>query len=464
MKWHTPPNSFAKTAESCGNAQKNMRQDPDLNHEQHEPLEIISHSGEHLLKLINDVLEIAKIEAGKMQLEKTTVDLHSLVREVVDMMRLRAQQKGLQLELVQSSDFPRYSMGDEARLRQILINLVGNAIKFTEHGGVTIRLSTRHNASQSLLLEIEDTGPGIDAQDQQRLFDPFVQLPEGKVQIGTGLGLSIVKQFVQLMGGAITLDSRPGKGSRFSVELPLEATDEEDSAHLTEKSHGEVTGLAPGQPNYRILIAEDQEDNRLLLSRLMHNIGLETRTARNGEECVQIFKEWQPDLIWMDRRMPVMDGMEATSRIRDLPGGDKVKIVAVTASVFKEQEPTPLANGIDEYIRKPFQFNDIYDSLARHLGLKFLYRDEAPKGEYAPERLSPQQLGAVPDELRAELETAAESLDNGRIAAVIERINAIDAELGKTLLRLADKFDYPAILTALRNEARNATASDEKTP
>ncbi|MEW6646729.1 MAG: PAS domain S-box protein [Pseudomonadota bacterium] len=439
-----------------------LHHEPGLTASQRDNLEIINHSGEHLLKLINDVLEIAKIEAGKLQLETSTFDLHGLVRDVTDMMLPRAKQKGLRLLVDQSSEFPRYIKGDEARLRQILINLVGNAVKFTDEGGVTIRLGVRQNTRQHLLIEVEDTGPGISAADQKHLFKPFVQLTEGMTHGGTGLGLSIVRQYVQLMGGNVTVDSTPGKGSLFLIDLPLEVGLEADIKRLHDEVRSNVVALAPGQPAYRILIAEDQRDNQLLLARLMSGLGLETRIANNGLECVSQFEAWQPDLIWMDRRMPLMDGLEATRRIRELPGGDKVKIVAVTASVFKEQEPELRAAGIDEYVRKPYRFHEIYDSLGRQLGLKFAYQEDTTEpAEQQPARvLSAEELSRLAPALREDLRGAVESLDRARIDAAISRIRDIDAELADILWHLVDEFNYPHILDVIQTAAGTSRPAD----
>jgi len=425
-----------------------MQHDEGLSENQQETLEIISHSGEHLLKLINDVLEIAKIEAGKLQLEIATVDLHDMVRGVVDMMQLRAEQKGLQLVLDQSSEFPHYIKGDEARLRQILVNLVSNAVKFTDEGGVTLRLGVKDNERRHLLIEVEDTGPGIGEADRQKLFKPFVQLAEGTSRGGTGLGLAIIRQFVQLMTGSIIVTSTLGKGTLFHIEVPLEAADESEIIRLGGELHGEIIGLAPGQPTYRILIAEDQRDNQLLLTRLMTNLGLEVKIADNGAACVKLFKTWRPDLIWMDRRMPVMDGMEATRRIRQLPGGDKVKIVAVTASAFKEQQTEMQTAGMDETLRKPYLFSEIYDCLARQLGVEYRYRS-APVQREAPDTLTPSMLADLDAGLSAELREALESLDRKRIDSVIRQIAKKDPALAESLGRIADKFDYPVILQAL---------------
>jgi CheY-like chemotaxis protein len=367
------------------------------------------------------------------------------VREVVDMMQLRAQEKGLWLRLDQSSAFPRYIKGDEARLRQILVNLVGNAVKFTQQGGVTIRLEARWDDRLRLLIEVEDTGPGISSEDQKRLFKPFVQLAEGGEQKGTGLGLTITKQFVELMGGRIGVDSTPGRGSLFRVELPVEAA---AAIEPTAASQGEVVGLAAGQPRYRILIAEDQRENQLLLTQLMSELGLEVKLAEDGEQCVRLFEAWRPDLIWMDRRMPVMDGEEAARRIRRLPGGDKVKIVAVTASAFREDQEEMLAAGTDDFVRKPYRFEEIYDCLSMQLGLRYVYQG-AVAPEDAPVELTPALLAGLPEALRAELRHAVESLEIEAIAAAIRRVEAYDPKLADALLRIARGFDYTAILDAL---------------
>ncbi|MGD8913514.1 MAG: ATP-binding protein, partial [Candidatus Thiodiazotropha sp.] len=439
-----------------------MLRDQNLSKDQQETINIINNSGEHLLKLINDVLEIAKIEAGKLQLVITTLDLHALILEVTDMMRLRAQQKGLKLELDQPPELPRYIKGDEARLRQILVNLISNGVKFTDQGCVTIRLGVTEDEQRQLQFEIADTGPGISEADQQRLFKPFEQLPEGRMHMGTGLGLSIVQHFVMLMGGSIVVESKLDEGSLFRVEIPLNEADEADIVRLDGKKPGEVSGLAPGQPIYRILVAEDQQDNQLLLAKLMSDIGMEVKVANNGKECIEIFKQWKPDLIWMDRRMPVMDGIEATRRIRRMRGGKQVKIVAVTASAFKEQEPELRQAGMDDYVRKPFLFNEIYDSLAKQLEIKYTYRTVASVPKGAHKVLTPQFMRGVSTELREELRLAVVSLDSDSINAAIERIAVNNNELGRVLLNLANEFDYPAILSAIDAATEKELPNEQK--
>ena len=423
-----------------------MRSEPQLTGAQVESLDIINRSGEHLLALINDVLEMAKIEAGRVQLEVAPFDLGGMVRDVTDMMRLRAGQKALTLQVDQASEFPRYIRGDEARLRQILVNLIGNAVKFTRTGGVTLRLGVKHNDRQHLLIEVEDSGPGISPEDQERIFKPFVQLAQGAEQKGTGLGLTITRQFVELMGGRIEVESTLGKGSLFRVEVPVELA---DPPAATAAEQREVVGLAPGQRAYRILIAEDQRENQLLLARLMGAIGLQTKVADNGEHCLRLFHEWHPDLIWMDRRMPVMDGMEAARRIRRLADGGNVKIVAVTASAFKEQQDEMLDVGMDDFVTKPYRFGEIYDCLARQLGLKYVYRYKAEDEDTPANRPTPAMLTVLPAPLRQEFRDALERLDSERIAALLDQVGEINRDLGDTLSRLARGFDYSAMLRLL---------------
>ncbi|MDD1621588.1 MAG: MEDS domain-containing protein [Methylococcaceae bacterium] len=426
-----------------------LRRDPHLTQNQRDNLDIISRSGNHLLNLINDVLEMAKIETGRVQLEIAPFDLDNMVREVGDIMRLRAKGKGLLLLLEQSPELPRYIKGDEARLRQILVNLISNAVKFTTQGGIAIRLGVGQNARHHLLIEVEDSGPGIAPQDQRRLFDPFVQLAEAGTQHGTGLGLAITRQFVQLMGGSISVDSTPGKGSLFRVELPLTLASATDVLKPANGEHGKIVGIAGEHPVYRILIAEDQPDNQLLLFRLMTDIGLDAKVAENGEQCVKIFQDWRPDLIWMDRRMPVMDGVEASRRIRCLPDGQTVKIVAVTASVFKDQQQEMLDAGMNDFIRKPYRLDEIYECLARQLDLKYRYQSDFQAENAASVKLTVEMLGELPAALRQELRYTLESLDGERIAQAIRQVGKINAPLGLALSRLADNFDYPSILAAL---------------
>ncbi|MEJ2416544.1 MAG: two-component regulator propeller domain-containing protein [Exilibacterium sp.] len=371
-----------------------MRDDPLIPDGQQQNLQIINHSGEHLLNLINDILDMAKIESGQVELDNTPFDLGSMLRDITDMMSIRAVDKGLTLWIDQSSQFPRYIVGDSRRLRQIIVNLVGNALKFTDQGGVTIRLGTNKNSYTHLIIEVEDSGSGISEEDQKKVFAPFVQVGESAGNQGTGLGLSITRQFVQLMGGDISLESTPGKGSLFRISLPMQEASEGDIRKSKQTENRKVTKLAPGQPVFRLLIVEDQRDNQLLLTKLLEKVGFQVRIANNGREGIALFQSWKPHLIWMDRRMPVMDGLEATQYIRELPQGKEVKIIALTASAFQEERNEMLEGGMDDYLRKPYRADEIYTCLSKHLGVKYLYKDSSKPNEQ-PERkedITPEML------------------------------------------------------------------------
>jgi PAS domain S-box-containing protein len=428
-----------------------VRNDPLLPENERQNLDIINRSGEHLLTLINDVLEMAKIEAGGVQLVNTPFDLGNMLRDIIDMMQMRAEEKGLQLLIDQSSHFPRYIVGDESRLRQVLTNLIGNAIKYTEQGGVAVRLGTKHNKLTHLVFEIEDSGPGIAKQDQPRIFDPFVQLSEHGSGKGTGLGLTITRQYVQMMGGSISLESTLDKGSCFSIDLPLTQASKADIVQAKQRKQSDVIGLAPGQPQYRILIVEDQPDNQALLAHLLRSIGLQFKIAENGRLGVELFESWNPHLILMDQRMPLMDGEEATRRIRQLPGGQEVKIIAVTASAFKEQQKKLLGAGMDDVIGKPYRPSEIYACLSNQLDMQFQYEQVTESQDPTP-KISPEMLSVLPDTLRNELKKALESLENERITQIIQRVAAYDRKLHKSLTQLAESFDYPTILKMLRRD------------
>lgn len=428
-----------------------MRKDPRLATGLQQNLDIINRSGEHLLRLINDILDKAKIESGQMQLENSAFDLAAMVQDITDLMRNRAKERGLQLTIDQSSLFPRYIFGDEARLRQILINLMGNAIRYTKQGVVILRLGTNNtDKSKDLVIEVEDSGVGIAAENQQRIFDPFVQLGEHGHSIGTGLGLTITQQFVQMMGGTISLQSTPGKGSLFRVDLPLDEAQQSDISKSEQAEMREVAGVAPGQPAYRILVVEDQLDNQLLLSKLLEPVGFQLRIAENGARGVELFQSWHPHLILMDRRMPVMDGMEATRRIRELPDGKQVKIVAVTASAFEEQREEMLNIGMDDYVCKPFRAAEIYHCLSKHLGVEYIYQYSFEAPQNLDVTLTPQMLNSLPKESIDELKQALESLEHERIETVIQRVTAHDETLQQKLMHFAGNFDYQIILRLLQ--------------
>jgi signal transduction histidine kinase/DNA-binding response OmpR family regulator len=423
--------------------------------EQRRDLDIINRSGEHLLGLINEVLDLAKIEAGRAAIAIEPCDLRALLREVTDMIRPRAEEKLLVLRLVQTPEVPRFIRTDASRLRQVLINLLGNAVKHTDQGSVTLRSTSRPTEDRNhprLIFEVEDTGIGIAAEDQGRVFEPFVQLAEAGMEKGTGLGLAITRQFIELMGGTIQIQSSLGKGSCFRVEIPVERTKEsEDKVPGPEPE--QVAGIAAGLPECRVLVVEDDQENQKLMKYLLQRAGFQVRIAQDGAEGVECFREWQPHFIWMDLRMPVMNGFDTTRRIRTLEGGREVKIAAVTASGFAEERNEALAAGMDDYIRKPYRPSEILECMARQLGDRYQRKAIAVAGEPAAE-LRPEDLAALPQELRAGLREALLALDVERISAAIGRVSQENAPLGSVLARCASRYAYTAMLDATTLDLR----------
>jgi CheY-like chemotaxis protein/nitrogen-specific signal transduction histidine kinase len=357
---------------------------------QRESLEIINHSGEHLLGLINDVLEVSKIEAGKAVVTLGRVDLPNLLKSLEELMQLKATSKGLHLVFDLADNLPRLIQTDENKLRQILLNLLSNAIKFTPTGTVTLRvgieavdpnqmrleqdLSTSHH----LLIEVEDTGMGIVPAELDRLFEAFFQTESGRQsRKGTGLGLFISRQLVQLLGGDITVESSIGQGTcfKFYIDISLLPDQPDVSYPQITSSRQRLIGLAPNQTDWRILVVEDMVENRRLLVQLLRKVGFEVQSAENGQEAIALWQGWNPHLILMDMRMPIIDGYETTRQIKATARGWKTVIIAVTASVLDEERGSIYAAGCDDLLCKPFKEQVLFSKLAEHLGVRYLYED-----------------------------------------------------------------------------------------
>jgi PAS domain S-box-containing protein len=427
-----------------------MLRDRDLTPQQCQYLGTINRSGEHLLALINDVLEMSKIEAGRTTLNLSTFDLPVLLKDLEMMFRVRTNEKKLSFSVEMIGDVPQYIVGDINKLRQVFINVLGNAVKFTDQGGVGLRLKVDHEGvvGPHLRIEIEDTGPGISGDDQDRLFQHFEQTKTGQqTGTGTGLGLAISREFIRLMGGAITVASQVGKGSVFSIELPLEAGDA-DAVEAKERPR-QVLKLQAGQPSCRVLIADDIDDNRQLLAQLLAPVGFEIHLATNGAEAVEAFTESRPHLILMDFRMPVMDGHEAIRRIRALEGGVNPKIIAVTASAMDENRQDLMRIGADDFISKPFREAELFQKIQTHVGVEYVYAEEPSLSSAQPVELTPESLAGWPQHLLDPIREAVVTADFDQLLLRIEDVEARDSEIGKALRRLAEGFQYEKLLDLL---------------
>jgi signal transduction histidine kinase/CheY-like chemotaxis protein len=438
-----------------------MERNPNISSEE-EHLKIIQRSGTHLLTLINQVLDLSKIEAGRITLEEHCFDLFHLLDELENMLSLKTDKQHLALEFDCSPEVPHHIRADEVKLRQVLINLLSNAIKFTDEGSVKLRVSLKDHKDPEnvekgkdsprdgkcvIQFEIEDTGPGIAPDEMDNLFEAFGQTATGReAREGTGLGLLISHKFVQLMGGDMRVTSEVGQGTMFGFDIRAQVVDAADltPAPLTRR----VIALEPGQPRYRLLIVDDNLDNRQLLVKFLDPLGFDLREAVNGQEAVDVWEAWEPNLIWMDVRMPVMDGYEATKRIRELaPHSPHPAIIAVTASVLEAKQTAVKSIGCDDIVIKPFEESEIMEMLQKHLGIKFLYADEGSPVEIADlksgkTRLTPSDLAALPQEIIMKLMSSVAALEMDTTLIVIEEIREQDEPLADALKKLVDEYRF----------------------
>ncbi|MHC5747014.1 MAG: PAS domain S-box protein [Nostoc sp.] len=461
-----------------------MERDTSLNSNQRESLATINRSGEHLLNLINDVLEMSKIEAGQIIFNPEDFDLYLLLQTLQEMFQVRTQAKQLFLRFEMAANLPRYIQTDEGKLRQVLINLLGNAVKFTQTGGVTLRVMGTEGAEeqgskgvkkeqgemnqcpmphaqcpmpQSLHFEIQDTGRGIAAEEMNNLFQPFVQTTSGiQTKEGTGLGLTISRQFVRLLGGDIHLTSQIGQGSTFSFDIQVNLAAALKAAPKLNK--GRVLKLAANQPAYRILVVDDRKENRDLIVQLLGSIGFEIEAATNGQEAIAIWQTWQPHLIWMDMRMPIMNGYDATKEIRDREKNTttnfRTVIIALTASAFEEQQASILAAGCDDLVRKPFREQVIFEKIAEYLQVRYICAEESSEDAIDKNLENTQSsildlrsaITIMPAQWLIELNQAAVEVDAERILQLIEQIPQTHSALAEKLANLVRNFCFDEII------------------
>lgn len=430
-----------------------MVKDPATSAEHRQQLGIINRSGEHLLAMINDVLDLSKIEAGKMSVTLTVFEVRRLCQEVVDLMRFRAEEKELFLKLVIDDDVPQRICSDGLKLRQVILNLLGNAIKFTASGGVALLVSMPRPGI--LRVAVSDTGVGIDSAHQQAIFEPFVQAENLANAKGTGLGLAISRKICEMLNGRIGVESQPECGSCFWLEIPVEmATENMPVSTLVDTR--EVVGLMPGQPNWRILAAEDDESSQVLIRKLLEQIGMQVRIASNGEEAVHIFRQWQPDLVLMDIRMPVMDGLEATRIIRGLAEGATVPVLALTASALREEQPEILAAGCNDVLFKPINIQGLLTKIATLLPVQYRYEDETGmKTSGYTKRLErhfcQEEVRNLSQEVRSSLLDAARRLDAEALEGKLPEVEPLAPKVAQRIRELLQAYDFGQIVNIVES-------------
>ncbi|MBW4660374.1 MAG: PAS domain S-box protein [Drouetiella hepatica Uher 2000/2452] len=434
-----------------------------LTPQQHKQLQTINRNGEYLLQLINDVLSIAKIEAGRTSLQENSFDLYALLKDIEEMFSLRAQVKGIQLSCHRHSGVPQFIQTDDRKLRQILTNLLANAIKFTERGFIRLqvsRLQEEDSNQEVLLFTVEDTGSGIAPEEIDGLFDAFVQAQAGlSSKQGTGLGLTLCRRFLNLMGGKIFVNSCLGKGSAFQFTLPFVPSAPVANLGLS----SDQVKLAPNQPTYRILVVDDTEANAQLMVSWLMAAGFEVQTAHNGKMAIALWETYAPHLIWMDMRMPVMDGLEATRQIRAreaefLPQlcPTPTKIIAITATVFEEEQQQIMAVGCDDFVGKPCSEAVFLETIRHHLDVQYLYEASeayvplknmtSDVSAYLDAFQQLHALQAMPPEWLSQLNLAARSADEKAIAQLLKDLSEEHYGLRKAIAQLVSEFQLEHLI------------------
>jgi PAS domain S-box-containing protein len=426
-----------------------LERDPEFPKKHGNFLGILGGAGKQLFELIDDVLEWSKIEADQATVTSTPFDLHDFLGDLCAALRSRAEKKGLSLILERDPALPKFIRTDAPKLRQILINFLSNAIKFTEKGRVTLRAKRKEGVEAPpgaeaasrirLEFEVEDTGIGISPEDQERIFESFVQVsPSRKPSGGVGLGLAISRKMADLLGGEITLRSEVGEGSVFGVNIEVQKAEEADipGRAVVRK----VSGLAPGQPSYRLLVVDDHLESRLLFRQLLEPVGFQVLEAASGQEAIDFCRKAAPHLIWMDIRMPEMDGYEAAGRIREAEGARRTPIIAFTAGVMENKDLSPLAGVFDDWVYKPFREEEIFAKLENHLGVRFVSQAAALPGGKADDRedraaLTPADLANLPADW---LEEFSRMLKSGRSKQLLTLIDRIPPEQAKARRALGE--------------------------
>jgi PAS domain S-box-containing protein len=431
-----------------------LQKEKTLSERQTAGLSAIRQSGEHLLTLINDILDFAKVETGKLALNPTDIQLVEFLRTISEMISVKANQKGLDFISDIAPDLPNRIRVDERRLRQILLNLLSNAVKFADRGQVILRV--RFLPPARLRFAVQDTGTGIAEDQLKAIFQPFEQVGEMQRRLGgAGLGLAISRQLVQLMGSDIQVESRVGQGSTFSFELDVPLVEGELAPQPLESV---VTGYHG--PRKKILVVDDAAENRAMVVDMLGPLGFEVAEAENGCDALEKVQTLRPHLILMDSVMPEMDGLEATRRLHQLPDFREVPIIAISASASGDDEQDSLAAGANAFLPKPIDLGRLLAQIATLLALDWIY--ELPQVRPAPE---PEALGPLPALPEEEMEILHRLALLGNMQDILQRANYLSAlderyrPFTDRLCMLAKGYQSQAILNLVERHLEAGQAS-----
>ena len=419
-----------------------LQKDKLMSEKSHKTLQTINRSGEHLLALINDILEVSKIETGNIELEPVSFDLYQFLDDIYEVFLARLHSEGLSFNLIKDQGLPQYILADINKIRQIFINIIGNAIKFTAQGGITIRVGHDLKAS-NLLIEIEDTGEGIDDKEISKLFLPFKQTISGKLGGGgAGLGLSIVQEYLGIMGGTIEVKSKLAFGTIFYIVLPFE---ESSGSSIQKREFHEVKSLQEKDMGLEVLIADDNKTNNDLLAQTLERVGFKVQAVENGLEALRLFKKERPKIVLLDIEMPVMGGKEAVKEIRALEYGKEVPVIAVTASIFEIDQKRATEIGFNALIRKPFKDYELFEEIRRVLNIEYVLEEDENANE--AQKVS---LDGVDDGLKEKLVLAASKMKITELNNLIDQMEMGFEKEARYLKKLSQDFDFETILEALK--------------
>jgi PAS domain S-box-containing protein len=432
-----------------------LLREPDITPQQRHQLTTIHNSGEHLLELINDILEISKIEAGRVAINYASFDLTGLLKDLKSMFQVRMDEKHLAFDVIIEDRVPRFIVADESKIRQIMINLIGNAVKFTKQGRIRCIVDAQKIdiTDWNLTIQVEDSGIGITADDINTLFQVFQQAPGGIAEGGTGLGLAISQRFAKMMNGNIRVTSEPGVGSCFALEITVQ--EDINAQPVVKKPQRKISGIKNPFTSYRVLIVDDVKESRELLSSFLTLVGFERIEATNGKEALDAWQTRAPHLIIMDIRMPVMNGLEATRQIRQAEKGTPVPIIAVTASAFEEEKQTILDSGMNGYLRKPIQERELFDLIGKCLGIEYTYfSEDGLPGSSIKSVSNPtilvDELKSIPPELREQMISACSSADVDNLLDAVEKITPTLPHAAEQIQELTSRLNYDDILSLLQ--------------
>ncbi|MEK7990196.1 MAG: DUF3365 domain-containing protein [Thiotrichaceae bacterium] len=424
-----------------------------LTPKQKEGIGIVKNSGEHLLTLINDILDLSKIESNHIELIPADIHLSSFLQKVVQAFEMRAQQKGIALIFEKMNNLPEGIQADEKRVRQILINILGNAVKFTKYGGITFKVSYEQCM---LIFEVIDTGVGIDSDELDTIFQPFQQAgnkyfrPEG-----TGLGLAITQRLVTLMDGTLKIESMFGKGTTLLIELPFAVV--KDVEAPIQQAMPVIVGFEGKKP--KIIISDDKWENRSIVTHLLTDLGFEVFEASDGQECLDLLHKVEPDLIITDLVMPIVDGFETLRRIKK--SGAKIPVIASSASIFEFDKQRSFESGFDAFLEKPIRMDDLLEELRRFLDIEWIYEQKAAEiHEEDTEILKATGRHTKAISIRDDATTSQEQVPKEQASIIfnlaklgdikelileIEKLRQIAPNLAEMLFQLADSFETDEI-------------------